>query len=55
MVVGGVRQGYSDLDFPFDGNDFQQSVLIQSDGKIVIAGGSESVRYNFNGTPDTSY
>ncbi len=55
VVVGGVRQGYSDLDFPFDGNDFQQSVLIQSDGKIVIAGGSESVRYNFNGTPDTSY
>jgi uncharacterized delta-60 repeat protein len=57
--VGGVR--INDIEL---GDDFAQSVAIQGDGKIVVAGYSitnisESsfvvVRYNPNGTADTSF
>jgi uncharacterized delta-60 repeat protein len=45
------------------GNDFAYSIALQSDGKILVAGYSDNgsnndfavVRYNANGSPDTSF
>ena len=45
--------------FGGDLNDFANAVIIQVDGKIIAAGGSDSrfalVRYNTNGSLDTSF
>src|SRR6186997_2673703 len=42
-----------------NGNLYGNSVVMQSDGKIVVAGHSDSdfalVRYNTNGSPDTNF
>jgi len=40
------------------GNDMIQGIVLQPDGKIVVAGGSADVavaRYNRNGSPDSSF
>ena len=56
-----MRQGYWESDF--DGADTPSGVVIQSDGKIVVAGTRYwkdrndfiTARYNVNGTPDNSW
>ena len=39
----------------FGGNESARAVAIQSDGKIVVAGGTALARYNTNGVLDSSY
>lgn len=40
---------------PSAGDDYGNSVVIQSDGKIVVTGGSVVVRYNIDGSLDTTF
>ena len=59
--TGGVfnGQGYAD-DFAYSPEGISHSVQIQSDGQIILVGCDEDgvnavVRYNSNGTPDTTF
>ena len=51
--------GDGKLTTDFGGSDYVSGMAIQADGKIVVAGGSNSdfavARYNSNGTLDTSF
>jgi uncharacterized delta-60 repeat protein len=61
LSFGGSGTGYIKTDF--GGDDFANSMVIQSSGKIVVVGYSEVLgdasfalaRYNANGTPDNTF